>query len=258
VGQTEKDNAAEVARGGFEALIAGKDHVVAGSFKNKIDSRRAAVDPGAGAEIHGKQAERDKEAMQKQTAALIKQHCRPAFGYSVRMEKEQASFLLSSIYLPTIRNEQRITASVIDAIPAAKCDYRPDEISKSAMELAWHITSTEMRFMDAVAAGEFDLNSTPRPASIRTPADLTAWYKENSERRLCKLEDIPADQLVKTIDFRGRLQLPAVMYLNIMLHHSVHHRGQLSAYLRPMGAKVPAIYGESHDSAQARMAAQKA
>ena len=181
-----------------------------------------------------------------------------SFGYSVRMENEQASFLLSSIYLPAIRNEQRITASVIDAIPPEKCDYRPDEISKSAIELAWHITAAEMRFMDAVVAGEFDLSPNPRPDSIRTPADLIAWYKENSEARLRKLENTSADQLVKTVDFRGRLQLPAVMCLNIMLHHSVHHRGQLSAYLRPMGAKVPAIYGESHDSAQARMAAQQA
>jgi uncharacterized damage-inducible protein DinB len=179
-------------------------------------------------------------------------------GYSVRMEKEQASFLLSSVYLPAVRNEQRITASVIDAIPPEKCDYRPDEISKSAIELAWHITAAEMRFMDSVVAGEFDLSPRPRPESIRTPADLIAWYKENSEQRLLKLENTSAEQLVKTIEFRGRLQLPAVMYLHIMMNHSVHHRGQLSAYLRPMGAKVPAIYGESYDSAQARVAAQQA
>jgi uncharacterized damage-inducible protein DinB len=180
-----------------------------------------------------------------------KEFSQTLFGYSVRMEKEQAGFLLSGVYLPAIRNEQRITMSVIDAIPAAKCDYRPDEISKSAMELAWHITVTEMRFMDSVAAGEFDLSPRPRPESISTPSDLIAWYRENTDPRLRALENTSAEQLVKTVDFRGRLQLPAVM-----LHHSVHHRGQLSAYLRPMGAKVPAIYGESHDSAQARMAQQ--
>jgi uncharacterized damage-inducible protein DinB len=41
--------------------------------------------------------------------------------------------------------------------------------------------------------------------------------------------------------------LPAVMYLQFMLNHSIHHRGQLSSYLRPMGAKVPSIYGGSFD-----------
>jgi uncharacterized damage-inducible protein DinB len=40
---------------------------------------------------------------------------------------------------------------------------------------------------------------------------------------------------------------PGVDYLSLSLRHSVHHRGQLSAYLRPMGAKVPGIYGPSGD-----------
>jgi uncharacterized damage-inducible protein DinB len=47
------------------------------------------------------------------------------------------------------------------------------------------------------------------------------------------------------------------MYLNILLHHSIHHRGQLSTYLRPMGAKVPSIYGESYDAAEARKSKQQ-
>jgi uncharacterized damage-inducible protein DinB len=45
----------------------------------------------------------------------------------------------------------------------------------------------------------------------------------------------------------GMFNLPAVMYLQFMLNHSIHHRGQLSSYLRPMGAKVPSIYGGSFD-----------
>ena len=62
--------------------------------------------------------------------------------------------------------------------------------------------------------------------------------------------------MLKIIDFRGMFQLPAVMYLGFILSHTVHHRGQLSTYLRPMGSKVPAMYGESYDSAEARKAAQ--
>jgi uncharacterized damage-inducible protein DinB len=58
------------------------------------------------------------------------------------------------------------------------------------------------------------------------------------------------------IDFRGMFQMPAISYLTFSSNHSIHHRGQLSVYLRPMGAKVPAIYGESFDSKAARMAAQ--
>ena len=173
-----------------------------------------------------------------------------------QIQPDQAAFLLHGVYLPGLKNENRITNSVIAAIPLEKGDYRPDEVSKSALDLAWHIVATEMRFMDAVPAGEFDFSPRPRPESIKNSADLTAWYTDNFEPRFEKLTKLSNEQLIKIIDFRGLFQLPAVMYLGFVLHHSVHHRGQLSMYLRPMGAKVPAIYGESYDSAEARKAAQ--
>jgi uncharacterized damage-inducible protein DinB len=83
-----------------------------------------------------------------------------------------------------------------------------------------------------------------------------AWYAGAFARDIDQVRALPADALVKTIDFRGMFQFPAVVYLQIGLNHSIHHRGQLSMYLRPMGAKVPSIYGESYDAAQARLAAQ--
>jgi uncharacterized damage-inducible protein DinB len=172
------------------------------------------------------------------------------------LQPDHAHFLLDAVFLPSLRNEQRITKSVIDAIPVDKGDYRPDEISKSAMELAWHIVVTEMRFMEALPSGEFDLNPRPRPDSIKNAASLAVWYADNFEPRYDKLTKLTNEQLLRIIDFRGMFQLPAVMYLNFVLQHSVHHRGQLSMYLRPMGAKVPSIYGESYDAAEARKAAQ--
>ena len=173
------------------------------------------------------------------------------------MQPDQADFLLRDVYLPGLKNEHRITKSIIESIPPDKGDYRPDDISRSALDLAWHIAVTEMRFMEAVPAGEFDLSPRPRPDSIKSPADLSGWYTDNFKTRFEKLTKLTNDQLLKMVDFRGLFQLPAVMYLNFLLHHSIHHRGQLSMYLRPMGAKVPAIYGESHDSAEARKAAQQ-
>jgi uncharacterized damage-inducible protein DinB len=172
------------------------------------------------------------------------------------MQPDQAQFLLNGVYLPQLQNEHRITQGVIAAIPPDQCTWRPDGISKSALDLAWHIVVTEMRFMDAVTAGAFDLSPRPLPDSIKTPADLGAWYMENFESRIQTVSQLSSDQLLKIVDFRGMFQLPAVRYLGFILHHSIHHRGQLSMYLRPMGAKVPAIYGESYDSAEARKAVQ--
>src|SRR5258708_30231854 len=102
--------------------------------------------------------------------------------YSVPMQPlqpDQANFLLHGVYLPGLKNEHRITKTVIAAIPLDRGDYRPDEISKSALDLAWHIAATEMRFMEAVAAGEFDLGPRPKPDSIKHSADMTSWCTTN-------------------------------------------------------------------------------
>ncbi len=168
------------------------------------------------------------------------------------IQSDQGQFLLQAVYLPGLTNEHRLTKRVLEAIPADKGDYRPDEISKTALELAWHIVATEMLFMDAVEEGAFDFSPKPRPESVKTSSDLVDWYAGAFNERLEKLTQLPGEKLVRVIDFRGVLKLPSVMYLDFLLHHSVHHRGQLSMYLRPMGAKVPPIYGESYDSAQAR------
>jgi len=173
------------------------------------------------------------------------------------MKSEEAAFLLNDVYLPRLKNEHRTTKSVIEAIPLDKGDYRPDPVSKTALELAWHIVATEDRFIDAVLTGEFDFTPNPMPDSVKNSADLSAWYANNFTPRFEKLAKLSPEQLLKIVDFRGMFQQPAVMFLHLLMHHSVHHRGQLSVYLRPMGAKVPSIYGESYDAAEARKAAQR-
>src|SRR6266850_725688 len=93
------------------------------------------------------------------------------------------------------------------------------------------------------------------PESAKTPADFAAWYAERFEKNCEALTKLSGDQLFKMVDFRGMFQRPAVTFLQIGLNHSIHHSGQLTTYLRPMGGKVPAIYGESYDSALAKKAA---
>jgi uncharacterized damage-inducible protein DinB len=86
-------------------------------------------------------------------------------------------------------------------------------------------------------------------------AEVLDFYSENFQRDLAGLKAATPEQLAKTMDFRGLMQLPAVAYINFSTSHVIHHRGQLSVYLRPMGAKVPSMYGESYDDAQTRLAA---
>ena len=171
------------------------------------------------------------------------------------MTAENAMFLLQGVYLPALKNESQLTKRVIEAVPADKFDYRPDPVSKSAMELLRHIAAADIRFVETVVNGQFS-TAAVLPENLKTPAEIAAWYEQQYAASLEALAKVTGQQLIKIVDFRGMFQRPAVTFLMMGLHHTIHHRGQLSSYLRCMGAKVPSIYGESYDAEQARKAAQ--
>jgi uncharacterized damage-inducible protein DinB len=170
------------------------------------------------------------------------------------LQPEQATLALH-VALPAIQREHQTTRSVIEAIPLDNGDYRPEPVAKTALELAWHIVAAEHRFYSAVAAGEFDFTPRHRPEDVKNSADIGKFYGESFAKDMEALKRLSGEQLAKVIDFRGMIQLPAVGFLDLGLRHSIHHRGQLSVYLRPAGGKVPAIYGESYDSAEAKKSA---
>ena len=172
------------------------------------------------------------------------------------MTAEQAVSLLQNIYLGTLKNESRITRKVLETVPADKCDYRPDTASRTAIELARHIAAADNRFLETVINGLFDANPAMIPENVKTPAEIAVWYEERFAKNFDALTKLNGEQLIKMVDFRGMFQRPAVTFVMLGLHHTIHHRGQLSSYLRCMGAKVPSIYGESYDDAQAKKTAQ--
>jgi uncharacterized damage-inducible protein DinB len=175
---------------------------------------------------------------------------------SQTLSHETAAFLLNAVFLPAVQRECATTKTVIEAIPPNGGDYRPDPNSKTALELAWHIAAAEKRFFNGIADGGFDFSPAPRPEAIKNSADVAKWYGEMINAATARLQKMTPEQLEKIIDFRGILQMPAVVFFQTALNHSIHHRGQLSTYLRAAGGKVPAIYGESYDSAEARKAAE--
>jgi uncharacterized damage-inducible protein DinB len=165
---------------------------------------------------------------------------------------DQATVILHTMAIPGLEAEYPVTKRVIAAIPDDRADYRPDTVVKSAIDLAWHIVTAENRFMEAILNGVFNLTPMPRPEDIRTAAAVNGWYAPRFEANVAKLRQLNGEQLIERLDFRGLFKFPAIVYAQIGLNHSIHHRGQLSMYLRPMGAKVPSIYGESYDAREAR------
>jgi uncharacterized damage-inducible protein DinB len=139
------------------------------------------------------------------------------------MTPEQAKFLLD-IFQPSVRKEHATTLRVLQAVPAGHESYRPHPNSRSTLELVWHIASVDIWFLD-----------------------IALWYEDEFPPKLANVVNLPAEFWAKQLPFFGIFNLPAVMYLQFMLNHTIHHRGQLSAYLRPMGGKVPNVYGGSFD-----------
>jgi len=162
------------------------------------------------------------------------------------MTLDQAGFLLS-VFLPAVNSEYAKTLRVIQAVPPAKCSYRPHPDSRSALELVWHIASCDIWFLDGFLQKRFEMEDDTMPADFKDSEEILGWYAETFPPKLDEVKKLPAEFWATPLPFFGIYNHPAVMYLQFMLFHTIHHRGQLAAYLRSMGAKVPNIYGGSFD-----------
>ena len=162
------------------------------------------------------------------------------------MTPDQAS-LLSQANLTAIESEIPITRKIIAAVPEDKKGYRPHEKNMTADELAWHIASSDVWFLNSIADRKFEMEEFTKPPEINTIGSLVSWYDENVAKALARVKAMSGEQLATPVDFFGLFSHPVVAYLITANVHTVHHRGQLSVYLRPMGAKVPSIYGGSAD-----------
>jgi len=162
------------------------------------------------------------------------------------MTTEEAA-LLSQTFLTAVKTEHPITKRVLAAVPPEQCRYRPHPNSRSAFELAWHIASVDVWFLDAFLRGKFEMEDDNIPADFKDSTDVQLWYEDSFSPKLDAVSKLSAEFWATPLSFFDIYNYPAVMYLQFMLFHTIHHRGQLAAYLRPMGAKVPNIYGGSFD-----------
>ena len=144
-----------------------------------------------------------------------------------------------------LQHEWMTTYKVLTAIPEGNKDYKPEPNSRAAFELARHLAGADVWFLNGVINGEFGDPRSSEPTSA-TVAELGDWYKHAFPKTLEQVLALDGAKLTQTIDFFG-MKMPAVNVILFALVHMVHHRGQLAAYLRPMGGKVPSIYGGSHD-----------
>jgi len=165
------------------------------------------------------------------------------------MNAEQAK--VAAEMLTTVwEREFPATCRVLAAVKDGNRDYKPDTKSRSAWELATHLATTDIWFMDSIINGSFEWDPdavAKLESSFKSVDDLVAFYQKTFPERLKALCALPGEKLKSELDCFGNFNSPAVEYIGFANNHSVHHRGQLAAYLRPMGSRVPNIYGPSAD-----------
>ena len=149
--------------------------------------------------------------------------------------------------------ELEATCKVLAAVKDDNRDYKPDPKSRTAWQLATHLATADIWFIDSIVKGAFEGDSDPDAAKkteskFATVNDLVEFYKKSFPESLKQLRALPADKLTRPVSFFGMFSWPNVRYIGFANNHSVHHRGQLAAYLRAMGSKVPNIYGPSADA----------
>ncbi|HTS24810.1 MAG TPA: DinB family protein [Bryobacteraceae bacterium] len=159
------------------------------------------------------------------------------------MTEETAKGLCDYI-LPQLQREYATTCKVLAAVPADTCNYKPSEKCMTGLELASHIALADAFFLRGVINGAFEW----KQQEFKTPGEVLAFYQETVPGLMAQIADLPGAKLAQDITFATWTH-PAITYLSLNMSHGIHHRGQLSAYLRPMGAKVPSIYGPSADEA---------
>jgi uncharacterized damage-inducible protein DinB len=138
--------------------------------------------------------------------------------------------------------ETKTTRTVLARITEGS-EYRPDPRSRTAQEIAWQVVCEEKMLIDAIETGRAEWDPPSMPESMQT---VLTVYEEQSADVVRRLNDLPAAKWDGTLEFFGT-QRPASEMAWSFLFDIVHHRGQISTYLRAMGSTVPQIYGPSAD-----------
>lgn len=149
------------------------------------------------------------------------------------------------------QTEMAATMKVLAAVKDDNREYKPDPKSRTAWELATHLATADVWFIDSIVAGAFAFDreaARQAEAQFTTAQSLADFYGRTLPGKLDGLRNLPGEALAETISFFGMMQMPRVQFVAMANNHSMHHRGQLAAYLRAMGSKVPDIYGPSADA----------
>ncbi|WP_223585103.1 DinB family protein [Sphingobacterium sp. GVS05A] len=155
-------------------------------------------------------------------------------------------------YLIELDHETKNTKRILDRIPDEKLDWRPHEKSMTLGELAAHVVELHSWVFKAIPKDTFDFKVDYHPLKVSSVEELKLTLSEGLEKNKAAIEDIAEedwfkDWVLKAGDYEiARLPRAGAIRF-IVNNHIVHHRGQLTVYLRLLGIPVPGLYGPSAD-----------
>jgi uncharacterized damage-inducible protein DinB len=152
-----------------------------------------------------------------------------------------------ALFLKFWKKEAVATRNVIARIPEGS-DYRPDAKSRTAREIAWLIVYEEIALAAGLEKGVFKWEDAPPPATAKEVLDT---YDRSHAELTARLEALNAKQWEQQVPFlyggQEVMKEKGSEFAWGFLFDIVHHRGQITTYLRAMGSTVPQIYGPSAD-----------
>jgi uncharacterized damage-inducible protein DinB len=157
--------------------------------------------------------------------------------------------------LAELDHELAVTRKVLERVPDDKFDYQPHPKSMKLGQLASHIVNLlkfKQNFVETSERDFLDPNAPKPPPSPTSSAELLARFDQFSADLRQALSESDDKKLTENFQLRRGEQVlmnrPKGAALRIMgLNHSIHHRGQLTVYLRLLDIAVPGVYGPSAD-----------
>ena len=163
-------------------------------------------------------------------------------------------------FLASWDREAASTVRLLQALPAAQYDFRPDAGGRSVGELGWHLAESDAYMSYGIERGQFSMDM--RPPNIERPRSIDALapgyervHREAVARvRALKPEDLDRELLF----FNGRPMSIRNILWDGILSHGIHHRGQLSLMCRLAGGQAPGMYGPNREEMAAMRANARA
>jgi uncharacterized damage-inducible protein DinB len=168
---------------------------------------------------------------------------------------------ISEMLLSEFDREMTTTRSLLERVPETRSSWKPHPKSFSLWQLAIHISNLPRWAIFTMTASEFDMASPEAKNFAPPPFESTAKLLESFDRNVAGARAAIAgasdDDYGKEWTFRNGEQvvfaMPRLAALRQMsMNHGIHHRGQLSVYLRELDVPLPPIYGPTADSAGGR------